>query len=120
MINRTIITGRLTSTPELKKSETGTNMTRFRIAHDARNEHTDFINIVAFNKVAEIISLYCKKGMKVTIEGRLTTHRDINDVVYTEILLDNIEIPDRPKTKPETAPNAPVMPNYDDGDELPW
>lgn len=120
MINKIIISGRLTSTPELKKTETGTSMIRFRIAHDARNEHTDFINVVAFNKVAEIIACYCKKGMKVTIEGRLTTHRDINDVVYTDVLLDNIEIPDKPKTQPGEPERETTAPVAVETEELPW
>ena len=95
-------------------------MIRFRIAHDARNDHTDFINVVAFNKVAEIIASYCKKGMKVTVDGRLTTHRDINDVVYTDVLLDNIEIPDKPKTTPGEPARETTAPVAVETEELPW
>jgi len=95
-------------------------MIRFRVAHDARKDHTDYINVVAFNKVAEIVASYGKKGNLVTVAGRLTTHRDINNVVYTEILLDNIQLPDRQKTQPGEPERETTAPVAVETEELPW
>lgn len=114
MINRVIITGNLTNTPELKKTETGTSMIRFSIAQNQKN-HTDYFNIVAFNNVAEIVARYCKKGMKVTIDGKLTTRTDINNNKYTDILLNDIDF-----SLPKKEVSAPVEPVEQEGDELPW
>ena len=67
--------GRLTTTPELKQTQSGKNVIAFTIAcdRDFGEKETDFINCVAWQQKAEFISRYFKKGSMIAITGRLTT-----------------------------------------------
>lgn len=75
MLNEVIIMGRLTTTPELKSTQSGKNVIAFNIAcdRDFGEKETDFINCVAWQQKAEFISRYFKKGSMIAITGRLTT-----------------------------------------------
>ena len=108
MINRVIITGNLTNTPELKKTETGTSMIRFSIAQNQKN-HTDYFNVTAFNKLAENIARYCKKGMLVCVDGRLNTWKDAKEVTHTDISAYNVQFISKTEEPAEQ-----------ESEELPW
>lgn len=76
MLNSVILVGRLTADPEVK--EVGeSKVCNFSVAckRNYKNENdeydTDFINCVVWNKGAEILSEYCKKGDVVGIKGSL-------------------------------------------------
>ena len=81
-MNRFIGLGRLVREPELKIIENSNNkyvnMT-IAINREFKNKDgervADFINITAFNKTAELINEYCKKGDKVGIEGRIQNNK---------------------------------------------
>lgn len=80
MFNLVVLTGRLTADPELKTTPNGTNVTTFSIAVERRyrsgeERQTDFINIVAWQKTAEFITKYFKKGNLIGIEGSIQTRR---------------------------------------------
>lgn len=80
MFNLVVLTGRLTSDPELKTTQNGVPVTSFSIAvnrrHKADEEQiTDFINIVAWRQRAEFITKYFKKGSLIGIEGSIQTRR---------------------------------------------
>lgn len=68
MINRVILTGRLVRDPELRKTRTGKSVTTFAVAVDRTRRKdqeaadTDFISCQAWNKTAEYICNYAKKG----------------------------------------------------------
>lgn len=75
-MNSINLVGRLTRDVEIKISEKGTNIGRFTIAVDRPfakegQQQADFINCVAFEKVALNLSKYCSKGSQVSIEGKL-------------------------------------------------
>lgn len=80
-INKVIICGRITKEPELRTTPNGSSVLAFSIATNNvykdksgnKVENTDFHNIVAWNKMAELINQYCGKGDEIYIEGRLTT-----------------------------------------------
>lgn len=65
--------GRLTGTPEIKKSTKGRVYTWFTVAvpRQSNREEADFIRCVAFDKLAEAISKHCGKGRQVLCTGRL-------------------------------------------------
>ena len=72
--------GRLTRDPEVRYTQTdNVQVTNFtlavnrRFAKQGEERQADFINIVAWNKTAEFISKYFKKGQQVGIIGRLQT-----------------------------------------------
>ena len=77
MVNRVVLIGRLTRDPnELRTSPSGVSVTSFTVAVDNRfskqeNNKADFIPVVVFNKTAEFICNYARKGALVAVEGRL-------------------------------------------------
>jgi single-strand DNA-binding protein len=80
VINNVVLVGRLTRDPEMRYTQNGLAVTRFRIAVDrpfgrdeSGNKQTDFIDIVAWRKTAELCGQYLGKGAPVGVEGRLQT-----------------------------------------------
>src|SRR5207302_8199560 len=77
MYNRIILIGRLTRDPELRYVPSGAPVASFTLAVDRPfrdqqgNRETDFIDIVAWRKLAEQVSQYMSKGRMVAVEGRL-------------------------------------------------
>lgn len=100
-MNKAILIGRLTNDPEVKViNEKGTKITRFNLAVNRtfKNEkgeyEADFFSIVAWEKLAENLAEYVKKGDKVLVEGRLqnrsyTTQEGMTKYV-TEIIASNV------------------------------
>ncbi len=81
-INKVILIGRLGKDPELKYTASGTPFCRFSMATDdvwndktsgERQEKTEWHNIVAWDRLAEICNQYLTKGQLVYIEGALQT-----------------------------------------------
>jgi len=80
-LNRVFLIGNLTRDPELKNLPSGTAVASFGLATNRtwkdpsgqKKEDTQFHNIVAFGKQAEVMTQYLKKGSTVFIEGRLQT-----------------------------------------------
>lgn len=89
-MNKVILTGRLTSDPEVKQTEQST-IAKYRLAVDRRfkkegEQTADFISCVAFGKSAEFVDKYLLKGMKIAIVGRIQTGsytKDDGQKVYT-------------------------------------
>jgi len=91
-MNIVMLIGRLTNDPELKQNEKYTQC-KFTLAVNRLKEGTDFINCIAWNKQAELISKYLKKGSQVAIEGRIQTgsYDGKNGKVYTtDIIVQNL------------------------------
>ena len=70
--------GRLTKDPELKTTSSGKSFVRFALAVSRGKvkegqQEADFIPCIAWNKTAEILANYCKKGQTIGIIGRFTT-----------------------------------------------
>ncbi len=80
-VNKVILVGRLGRDPEIRSTPSGTTVAKFSIATDERytdksgekQERTEWHNIVAWSKLAEICGQYLKKGKLVYIEGSLRT-----------------------------------------------
>ena len=104
MLNKVIIMGRLVKDPELRRTQSGTAVTSFRIAVDRDfksqdgSKQADFFDVVAWRNTAEFVSKYFTKGRMAVVEGRLQTRdwtdRDGGKRVATEIVADNIEFGD--------------------------
>lgn len=80
MFNSVILTGRLTTDPELRTTANGVSVTSFSIAVDRpyrkdQERQTDFINVVAWRNIAELICKYVKKGSMIGIEGSIQTRK---------------------------------------------
>jgi single-strand DNA-binding protein len=73
--NRIILAGNLVRDPEIRYVQSGSPVTNFTIAVNRRTKQddaVDYIDIVAWNKLAETSSMYLKKGTPVLVEGRLS------------------------------------------------
>ncbi len=103
-MNKAILIGRLTRDPELRTTPTGRNVCQFSVAvnrtfTNANGEReADFINCVVWDKQAENLSKYQKKGNQIAVEGRIQTRnyddKDGKRVYVTEILATNISFLD--------------------------
>jgi len=96
-MNLVILTGRLTADPELKYTQSGKAFAKFTIAVNRtfNREQTDFINCVAWDKRAEVIAEYLRKGNMTGVKGRLSVrnYEDENGQKkkITEVIVDSIE-----------------------------
>lgn len=131
-INKAIIVGNLTRDPEMRYTPNGQAVTSFGVATNRRwttnegeqREETEFHNVVAWGKLAEICSQLLKKGRKVYIEGRLQTRswegKDGVTRRRTEIVTRDMVVLDKRATEaaaeaggeyvvPEKAPAEPLV-----------
>ncbi|MEK7615096.1 MAG: single-stranded DNA-binding protein [Patescibacteria group bacterium] len=80
-LNRATLLGNLTRDPEVKQIPSGQSVCTFGLATNRswndssgkKQEATEFHNVVAWGKLAEICGQYLTKGKKVYVEGRLQT-----------------------------------------------
>jgi single-strand DNA-binding protein len=104
-VNKVILLGNVGKDPEIRSTPGGTMVASFSIATSERQkdasgnwtDKTEWHNLVAFNKLAEIVRDYVKKGSKLYIEGRLNTRnwedKDTKKKVYrTEIIVNDLSL----------------------------
>ena len=80
-VNKVILVGNVGKDPEVKYTPSGTPVAKFSLAtnekykdrSDEWQERTEWHNIVAWQRLAEIVGEYVKKGAKLYIEGKLQT-----------------------------------------------
>lgn len=120
-VNKVILVGRLGRDPEVKFTQGGVALARFSMATDEtwkdqngeRQQRTEWHNIIAWRKLAEICGQYLTKGRLVYIEGRLQTRswedREGNKRYTTEIQADNMVMLGG-KGEEEQAPAASAPP----------
>ena len=80
-VNKVILLGNLGKDPEVKYTPSGVAVARFTLATNERykdkdgtwQDKTEWHNLVAFQRTAEIVGEYLKKGRSVYVEGRLQT-----------------------------------------------
>lgn len=106
-LNKATIIGNLTRDVEMKTIASGQPVATFGVAtgrqytdkNGAKQEETEFHNVVAWGKLAEICSQYIGKGRKVYVEGRLRTRewegQDGIKRQRTEIIAENVIMLDR-------------------------
>ena len=102
-LNKVILGGRLTETPELKTTPTGVSVTTFSIAVNRKynkdqQQQTDFINCVAWRNTAEFISKYFQKGSSICVSGAIQTRswtdNNNNKRYTTEVIVDEANFVD--------------------------
>jgi len=104
-VNKVILLGNVGKEPEIKVLPNGQPVANFSIATSDRykdqqgnfQDRTEWHNITAYGKLAEIVRDYVKKGNKLYIEGRLTTRswddKDTQKKVYrTEIVVADLSL----------------------------
>ena len=115
-MNKVILLGRLTKDPEVRYTQSNTIFTTFSVAVRKRfksedGNDADFINVIAWNKTAEFVSMYFKKGMQVALSGRLQTRSyDANDGTkkyVTEVVAEEVEFAESKKSFNEGESSIP-------------
>jgi len=108
-MNQVNIIGNLTKDTELKYNANGTAVLKNGVAVRRDKERTDFINIVAFNKTAELIANHFKKGNQIGITGSILTgsyEKDGKKVYTTDVMVSSITFIN--SNKNEGKPEEPV------------
>ena len=97
-VNKVIIVGLIGNKPEGRYTPSGTSTASFSLATNEswidnekeKKEHTEWHNIVAWNKLADFATEYLQKGQLIYIEGKLQTrtYKDKDDVQHwkTEVI----------------------------------
>jgi single-strand DNA-binding protein len=103
-VNKVILVGNLGRDPEVRFMPNGEAVCNFSIAttdswkdkSGAKQEKTEWHNIVMYRKLAEIAGEYLKKGRPVYVEGRLQTRKwqtkEGQDRYTTEIIADQMQM----------------------------
>ncbi|CDI58578.1 single-stranded DNA-binding protein [Lactobacillus helveticus] len=99
MINRVVLAGRPTKNLELRSTKSGANVCSFTLAVDRNfknktgEREADFISCIAWQKTAEVMSKYVKKGSVIGVDGRIQTrsydNRDGQRVYVTEVIVED-------------------------------
>lgn len=99
MLNNVVLMGRLTATPELKQTNSGTEVTSFTLAIDrpytkqGEEKQTDFINCTAWRGTAKFIASYFTKGQMIAVIGSIQTRnyedKNGNKRIATEVVVSN-------------------------------
>jgi single-strand DNA-binding protein len=103
-LNKCIFIGNVTRDIEMRYAPSGDAIANFSIAVNetwkdkagVKQERAEFVNIVAYRKLAEIIGEYVKKGSSIYIEGKMQTRKwqakDGSDRYTTEIIVDQMQM----------------------------
>lgn len=125
-MNIVSMVGRLYNDPTVSASNE-TTIARFGIAVDRRGKDkgADFINCVAFNKTAEFIEKYFRKGSKIGLVGHIQTgsytNKENKKVYTTDVIVDQVEFVESKKDEePKSAPDEFVSVPDGIDDELPF
>ena len=112
-MNKVILLGRLTKSPEIRYSQsTNTKIALFTLAVNRRftkqgeERETDFINIVAYSKLADFSEKYLSQGIQVNVVGRLQNRsyedKSGNTKYVTEVIAEEIYFADSKKKADES------------------
>src|ERR1017187_948739 len=118
-VNKVILIGGLGKDPEVKYTPSGMAIARFSLATNDRikdkdgnwQDSTEWHNVVAFQRTAEIVAEYLKKGNKVYIEGRLHTDswedKDSGQKKYkTEVIVNDLVLLGGPREGGDKPPST--------------
>lgn len=142
-MNKVILLGRLTKNPDIRYSQTNNmKVATFTLAVNRKytkpgeERQADFINIVAWSKLADFAEKYLTQGIQICVSGRIQTRNweDNNGIkrYATEIIAEEIDFADSPKKADESilwstpSNNTQTANNTDDcvitgdGDDLPF
>ncbi len=133
-LNKALLYGNLTRDPEVRALPSGQQVATFSIATNRtfknkegqQQDQTEYHNIVAFGRTAEVIGQYLKKGRPVYLEGRIQTRSweaEGKKNYRTEIVVDSFQFgPQAAGTAGMGAPgasNAPAEKTYSSNNSAP-
>lgn len=115
-INQVILMGRLTRDPELRVTGTGKNVVSASLAVDkfGKTEQTNYFDLVAWDKTAELIEKYLSKGSKILVQGYLdhrTWEQDGNKRSKVDVIVNDVTFLDSNENTskaPEPKQDSPI------------
>src|SRR5262245_52858191 len=135
-VNKAILIGNLGANPEVRYTQGGSTVANLRLAttrrwtgkDGQRQEETEWHNVVAFGKLADICSQYLQKGKQIYVEGRIRTRQwqdqQGNKRYTTEIVMEQMTMlgargaPAAGEEMPETVPaESPPRDDLGAGDD---
>jgi len=129
-LNKALVIGNLTRDPEIRSLPSGIKVCSFSLAtnrvwkdkNGARQESTDYHNVVVFGRQAETVAQYMKKGNSMLVEGRMQTRswddKNTGEKKYrTEIVADRTQFGPRAGGAPSGA-SATATPKGGKTEEL--
>ena len=129
-LNKVILGGRLTADPEIKQTPGGKMVCQFSVAvnRKGKDQPTDFINCVAWEKSAELLSKYFRKGSSICVVGEIQVRqwkdKDGGNRYATEVRVSEINFVDSKSDNGSQAqtymPDAYKMEDMAADDELPF
>ena len=126
-VNKCILIGRIGQDPEVKQVNDNFKVAKVSLATSEKfkekdgqqTEKTEWHNLVAFNKLAELFEKYVNKGDLLYVEGKLQTRsweKDGKKFYATEILVNSIEFLQSKNTSKDTSIDIANVPNGVDQD----
>ena len=126
-MNRITLSGNLTRDPEVRYTQSGKAYARLAIAVNRRSNDkaVDFINLVAWDKTAEIMGKWLSKGSRILVDGRLQTSKytgkDGNERTSTEVIIETFEFAgDNKKKSAVSDPDDPFAGEPVDDEDTPF
>ena len=117
-MNLVVLTGRVTRDIEIKYTTTQKAVAKFSLAVDRwkKDEMADFFTCEAWNKTAELLDRYVKKGHKIGIVGRLRLDsyedREGKRQYVTKVVVDEVEFLEKKNEQTAKSPDLqPVNPS---------
>ena len=123
-LNACMFIGRAGRDPEMRYSQSGTAVASFSLAVGYKykdTESTEWVNVVAFGKLGELVGQYVDKGKQLFVSGRMQTEqwtdKENNKRYTTKIIADKVQFlgsasdkPEayKPRTEPEDDPNLEI------------
>lgn len=111
-MNTVVLMGRLTKDPTVSTSQSGVKIARYTLAIDRKGKDggADFISCVTFKQGADFAEQYLKKGVKIAVEGSITTgsytNKDNQKVYTTDVIVNRHEFCEsRGEAKTEAKPD---------------
>lgn len=138
-INKVILIGNLGADPESRVMQNGTPVTNISIATseswtdrntNQKQEKTEWHRVVFYNRLAEVVSQYLRKGSKIYVEGKLRTRRwqdstgverYMTEVIASEMqMLDSRGSGDGHQQQGHQPPSSPQPANMNFDDDVPF
>lgn len=129
MINRVILVRRLTKNPEIRKTPNGASICKFTLAVSRKvkaqgQPDADFISCVAWNKTADLMYQYLKKGSLIGVDGRLQTGKFTNnngETIYTcDVMVESLQFLDKKEEAQNNNVNQEREMSYNEGGYPQW
>lgn len=140
-VNKVTLVGNVGKDPELKYSASGTAVCNISLATTRswkdkageKQEETEWHRVVFYERLAEVVGEWVKRGKPIYVEGRLKTRKWTNkegqDVYTTEIIAHEMQMlggrEDAQQSAPRSAPSKPVAQKaaatgFDDMEDCPF